>query len=126
MMNFTVIGIVVLLVHDPSDVLLIAGRAYTDLRNKKLPVTLAIYAISYPVWIYTRNYVLPTCVLPATFEMLAKPISEDLDIIFYLPMVYMVIMLTALAIMHVYWSYFITKAAVTMIVKGKDKNGYDS
>ena len=34
------------------------------------------------------------------------------------------VMLTTLAIMHVYWIFFMTKAALATL--GKDKNGYDS
>ena len=36
------------------------------------------------------------------------------------------VMLTTLAIMHVYWIFFMTKAALAMLRTGKDKNGYDS
>lgn len=43
-----------------------------------------------------------------------------------IPTVYMVGMLGALAVMHIYWTYFLTKAAISMLGKGKDKNGYDS
>jgi hypothetical protein len=35
-------------------------------------------------------------------------------------------MLTVLAIMQFYWTMFLTKGAISMLSKGKDKNGYDS
>ena len=40
------------------------------------------------------------------------------------PLLFYTVMLTTLAIMHVYWIFFMTKAALAML--GKDKNGYDS
>ena len=63
MMNFIVVGVIVLLIHDPSDVFLIAARAYTDIKNRNVIVNVLIYAATYPVWVYTRNMVFPVCVL---------------------------------------------------------------
>lgn len=63
MMNFTLVGIIVLLLHDPSDVILIAARAYTDFKNRILALNIIIYALAYPTWVYTRNIVFPGCVI---------------------------------------------------------------
>ena len=35
-------------------------------------------------------------------------------------------MLCVLAFMQFYWMIFLTNAAISMLSKGKDKNGYDS
>lgn len=48
------------------------------------------------------------------------------DDILAVPMLYMFAMLSSLALMHVYWTFFFAKAALVMVFKGKDKNGYDS
>jgi len=125
-MNFVIVGVVVLLIHDPGDVVLIAGRAYTDMKNRKIIINVILALIAYPVWVYTRNIVFATCILNSAYTELFTPKIVKLDEVLFLPSVFMVFMLTALAIMHTYWTFFLTKAAVAMISKGKDKNGYDS
>lgn len=49
------VGAIVLLVHDPCDVLLIFARAYTDYKYRKVITNIVIYAITYCGWIYFRN-----------------------------------------------------------------------
>lgn len=68
MMNFIPIGCIVLLLHDPGDVFLIATRAYTDMKDKKIWINAALFLTALPVWIYTRNIVLPTCVIRASYN----------------------------------------------------------
>lgn len=126
MMNFLFVGVIVLLLHDPGDVFLIFGRAYTDLKNRIRSLNILIYIISYPIWVYTRNIIFPTCVISQCIDLYFKPRSHEHAQIFNLPILYMVGMLASLAIMHVYWTFFLTKAAISMLSKGKDKNGYDS
>jgi len=126
MMNFVIVGVIVLLVHDPGDVFLIIGRAYTDMKNRNVVVNVILAIIAYSVWVYTRNIVFTTCVLNSAYTELFAPRVVKLDEILYLPSVFMIFMLSSLAIMHAYWTFFLSKAAFIMISKGKDKNGYDS
>jgi len=125
-MNFVIVGVIVLLVHDPGDVFLIIGRAYTDMKNRNVVVNVILAIIAYSVWVYTRNIVFTTCVLNSAYTELFAPRVVKLDEILYLPSVFMIFMLSSLAIMHAYWTFFLSKAAFIMISKGKDKNGYDS
>jgi hypothetical protein len=55
LMNMTLVGAVVLMLHDPCDVLLISSRAYTDYRYRKVSVNILIYAVTYIGWVYFRN-----------------------------------------------------------------------
>lgn len=68
MMNNLIIGSVVLLLHDPGDVFLIIGRAYTDFKNRNLIINIIIAIMSYIIWVYTRNIIYPTCVVKTAFE----------------------------------------------------------
>lgn len=54
-MNMTLVGAVVLMLHDPCDVLLILSRAYTDYRHRKVAVNILTYVITYVGWVYFRN-----------------------------------------------------------------------
>lgn len=63
MMNYLLVGIIVLLIHDPSDVLLILVRAYNDMKKRILILNIGIFVASYSFWVFARNYVLPSCVL---------------------------------------------------------------
>jgi len=125
-MNFIIVGVIVLLVHDPSDVFLIAARAYTDLKNRNVVINVLIYAVTYPVWVYTRNMVFPVCVLGSALSEYWNQGVVHLDEVLYLPAVFMLFMMAALVVMHFYWTYFLTMAAISMVKGGKDKNGYDS
>ncbi|KAL4440861.1 hypothetical protein ABPG74_013842 [Tetrahymena malaccensis] len=126
MMNFKLVGIIVLLIHDIGDVFLIAARAYTDLKNRIVAVNVLIYVLTYPTWVYTRNMIFPLCVIGAAADQYMKPRSEEYARIMDFPMMYMLFMISALALMHIYWTFFLSKAAISMLGKGKDKNGYDS
>ena len=63
MMNFIHIGAIVLLLHDPGDVILITARSYTDYKNMRVAICIIIYLILYAVWVYTRNIVFPLCAI---------------------------------------------------------------
>lgn len=126
LMNMTLVGVVVLFLHDPCDVLLILGRAYTDYKFKNIYLNVFIAAVAYFTWILFRNIFYPICVLRSCFNFYFTPRSEDLDNIVSATIAYQTGMLTVLAIMQFYWTMFLTKGAISMLSKGKDKNGYDS
>lgn len=69
MMNLKLVGVIVLLIHDISDVFLIAGRTYTDLKNKNLVVNILFYIVGYSVWVYTRNLIFPLCIIKASVDI---------------------------------------------------------
>lgn len=59
--NFHRIGLLILFLHDPGDVVLIIARAYTDYKGRKVVINVIIYVITYILWVYTRNIVFPYC-----------------------------------------------------------------
>lgn len=125
MMNFLIVGIIVLILHDPGDIFLVAARGYNDLKNSKISVNALLMSLAYPLWIYTRNLIFPQCVIKTCYSFFNSfdfvTYSSD---IFYLPLMYMLVMLGVLAVMHIYWTYFFSKGILTF-TQGKEKNGYD-
>lgn len=75
----TLAGIVVLFLHDPCDVLLILGRAYTDYKFKNIYLNVIIAVLAYLTWILFRNIFYPICVLRACFNFYFTQRDEDLD-----------------------------------------------
>ncbi|KAL4491955.1 hypothetical protein ABPG72_008376 [Tetrahymena utriculariae] len=126
MMNFLIVGTIVLILHDPCDVFLVSARAYNDLKCRVMAFNAVLVCISYPLWLYTRNFIFPQCVIKSCYDFFINFDFEKLPRdIFFLPCLYMIVMLGVLAAMHIYWAYFYSKAVITFI-QGKDKNGYDS
>lgn len=126
MMNYTLVGIVVLLLHDPGDVVLIISRSYTDYKYRKKWLNILFYLITYLVWIYTRIITFPICCIHSCIKS-----SFDRDFLkegnmFFVAQLYLAGMLVALEILHIYWLIFLSKAAISMIKEGKDRSGYDS
>ena len=76
-------------------------------------------------WIFLRNIIFPSCVIRSCFNFYMSSKNEMLAKIVQGPIAYQTAMLSALAIMHIYWIIFMIKGAFN-IFRIKDKNGYDS
>jgi len=63
MANLHVIGSLVLIVHDPGDVVLIMARSYSDYKWRRPIGILVVYGLCYSVWIFTRITMFPLCII---------------------------------------------------------------
>lgn len=79
LMNMTLVGAVVLFLHDPCDVLLILGRVYTDYKYKKLWLNIILAMAAFFTWIALRNVVYPYCVIRSCFNFYFTPREPILD-----------------------------------------------
>lgn len=61
MMNYWMIGIFLLMIHDISDVSLIIPRAYRDCKVIYKPLLIIQYAVMLITWIGTRIFILSYC-----------------------------------------------------------------
>jgi len=95
----TLVGVVVLMLHDPADVMLITARAYTDYKYRKVWVNIFIYVCTYITWISLRNVFYPWCVIRACFNFYFTPRDEVLNDVVSAPILYQTLMLTCLAVM---------------------------
>jgi len=122
MSNEIAVGILVLFVHDPSDIFLDGGRFYNDLKNRKDWIR-NIFAVCFvTTWIYFRLYSFPVCVIGTA---LTKAHSQDWGIMAS-PYAYLITMLSALVGLHTYWFAFILRATGNMFKKKKEINDYDN
>jgi len=84
----TLIGSVVLFLHDPADVLLILARGYTDYKNRKVWVNVSIFIVTWTSWVFFRNIVFPSCVIRSCINLLLEPKSEALAQIMTAPLLF--------------------------------------
>jgi TLC domain len=63
MFNFFYVSVLVLILHDMSDIIVAGGRAYGDMKFKSKYVLYTIMAMGLLVWIVTRIIVFPTCII---------------------------------------------------------------
>lgn len=75
MLSYWIIGTMVLILHDVSDVFLIIGRFYMvmrlviqDLKNKNKGFLSILYVLTFIVWVFTRLAVFPACCLSPAFS----------------------------------------------------------
>lgn len=60
-MNFWLVGIFILFIHDLSDAFLIIPRAYRDCKVIKKPILLTQYVLMVVSWISCRIFMLSYC-----------------------------------------------------------------
>lgn len=119
--NQVPVGILVLVTHDPSDIGLCASRFYNDRKGKSLPILAFIYFLFVVSWVFLRLYVFPKCVVGHAFVSLWN-YPKDLMYPVYL---YMILMMSALVILHIYWFTIIVRILLGLFSNKQDYNSYD-
>lgn len=113
MMNFWMIGIFLLMIHDVSDVFLIVPRAYRDCKVIYKPLLQIQYVVMAVTWIGCRIFMLSYCAVYTAIKNLYvatyyperfHPIQLE---VMYLPAVLMAIMISALEVLQIFWTYHI-------------------
>ena len=120
--NQVAVGILVLVTHDPCDVGLYGSRFYNDMKSKNYPLLYGIYVSFVASWIYFRLFVFPKCVVGQAFISLWD-YPKDMMYPVYL---YMILMMSALVVLHLYWFVFILRIIIGVIEGKKEYNLYDS
>lgn len=119
--NQTMVGIMVLFLHDCSDTFLLIARFYGDLRNKNKIVLHCIYACSMFSWIMLRLVAFPICCIWEAPEGVRKLLTYEVayrgSILF--PGMFMIMMMVGLMVMHLFWTYFIFSAFGSLLNKKK-------
>ena len=132
MMNFWIIGIFILFIHDISDALLIIPRAYRDYKKINKPFLILQYLAMMISWISCRIFMLSYCAVYTSIRNLYKvayhPEILDPTIIevMYLPSAFMAVMLSALEVLQIFWTYHIITSFIEVSVSNKiAKHTYD-
>ncbi len=132
MMNFWMIGIFLLMIHDVSDFFLIIPRAYRDYKNINKPFLQLQYVVMAVTWISCRIFMLSYCAVFTAVKNLYyvayhPEIFEPVFIqVMYLPAVLMAIMIGALEVLQIFWTYHIITSFIEVNVSSKiAKHTYD-
>jgi TLC domain len=123
MTNGLAIGILVLFVHDPSDVFLDLGRFYNDLTLRKPFGIIFLFLTLISVWFFTRLYVFPSCIIFEAIDALNAK-AEMLGAMWHVYL-YLIVLLISLLVLHIYWFIMLLKVALNIAMKKKDVNAYD-
>jgi len=120
--NQVPVGILVLLTHDPSDIGLCWSRYHNDIKGKRKSLLIMIYLLFVFSWMYLRLFVFPKCVVGQALVTLWN-YQEDLMFPVY---VYMIIMMSVLVVLHIYWfTYIIRILIIGVSSTKKEYNSYD-
>ena len=111
-LNFTSVGVIVLLLHDSSDIFLILGRWVLDLKWKSNVVIAIVYVLTLIVWFYTRIVLMSGCMMKSTYYFMSSLDTDtEYGSLLFGPMLFMSIMCTLLIVMNMIWWIFILLAA---------------
>jgi hypothetical protein len=116
------VGILVLFVHDPSDIFLCSARLIESLKNHPSSLKYANYILFVASWVFFRLYAFPKCIVGSAIG--AYQIYDVGRLTS--PMLFMLVMLSALVVLHFYWFIIILRILVTMLRGKKNYNLYDT
>jgi hypothetical protein len=132
LMNFWMIGIFILVIHDSSDFFLIIPRAYRDCKTINKTFLKLQYLVMTVTWIGCRIFLLSYCAVYTAIKSLYQIAmdSSNFDDIFieilYLPGVLMAFMICALEVLQIFWTYHIITSFIEVTVSSKiAKHTYD-
>uniref|UniRef100_A0A0R3X6R7 TLC domain-containing protein n=1 Tax=Hydatigena taeniaeformis TaxID=6205 RepID=A0A0R3X6R7_HYDTA len=131
--KFHRVGLLVLFLHDISDVILELGKFFIAVRSKYPEyanilehIANCLFAAFVLSWFYLRIYLFPTKVIYGTTWGVYLT-HLDREAYFFL---FFNTMLTTLYLLHIYWSYFIVvmlgKIAMGRMPKIEDERDFDS
>nr|CDS17732.1 lag1 longevity assurance 1 [Echinococcus granulosus] len=131
--KFHRVGLLVLFLHDISDVILELGKffiavrsKYPEYANRLEHIANCLFAAFVLTWFYLRIYLFPTKVIYGTTWGVYLT-HLDREAYFFL---FFNTMLTTLYLLHIYWSYFIVvmlcKIAIGRMPKIEDERDFDS
>ena len=116
MCNEIAAGVMILIIHDASDIFLAGSRFYYEAHFKKNNiVTMAVIALMFGVWIYLRLVVFPFCLLANVY--INQPLPSDEWYIIRHEYLYLFMMGASLVGMHIYWTFYMIKSAYSSLIK---------
>lgn len=110
MSNQTTPGLMILIVHDASDILLAGGRAVVDMKWATGTMKLVALVGCITVWIHMRILVFPFCLLANVYAN--KPTPQDEWYMISFEYNYLLCMAFVLYGMHIFWTYMMIKVGI--------------
>ena len=123
MINQITAGVVVLFVHDASDILMAFARFYIETAKASKWASNILYILMTVSWIWMRIIVFPFCALASLYNN--RPTSDDSWYIISFEYNYILAMSAVLYGMHMFWTFLILKIGLTSLGKKRIVNHHD-
>jgi ceramide synthetase len=121
--NCAFVGIMVLFVHDPGDIMLDLNRVLNDWSPRYKKVIDITYVTFVLTWMYLRLTAFPACLIRYTFNFC---VYEKIDPELRSLICYLCMMLMALVGLHLYWFGFIVQILRRQLRGKGEVNIYDN
>ena len=109
MSNQIAAGVMILIVHDASDIFMAAGRFYAEANIPKSFMTdVTMVTLLSSSWIYLRLFIFPFCLLANVY--INKPLPTDEWYMINYEYMYLLSMAFVLVAMHIYWTFCLFKS----------------
>jgi hypothetical protein len=123
MSNQVTDGVVVLIIHDASDILMAFARFYIELDCAKKWISNMTYIFMILIWIWMRIIVFPFCCLTNLY--ISRPTENDSWNMISFEYNYILVMAIVLYGMHLFWTFLIIKIGLKSIGKKSWDNVHD-
>ena len=107
MSNQTAAGLMILIVHDASDILMAFGRALVDTKYATSTIKVLFLVGCLLVWIHMRILIFPFCLLANVYAN--RPTVHDEWYMINFEYNYLLCMAFVLYGMHIFWTYLMIK-----------------
>ena len=112
--NILAVGIVILFLHDISDMTADICRCYVETKYRKTILNIIFFLLMVGNWFYMRMIVLPFCAVKSIYDNLPTPEDEWKKLWF--PQFYIVVLCYMLIVMHFYWWFYMMKGGIMMLL----------
>ena len=123
MSNQIVPGVMILIVHDMSDIVAAVCRGFLETRYITKYNTAILYMSLVISWIFCRVWVFPSCLLSNVY--VNAPLSTDEWYMIDFEYKYLLSMAFVLYVMNLYWTFYLLKAGVNAVGKKKITNAHE-
>ena len=123
MSNQTAAGLMILIIHDASDILMAGGRAIVDMKFATTPIKAGVYLGCLSMWVHMRILVFPFCLLANVYAN--KPTVRDEWYMIWFEYNYLLFMALVLYCMHIFWTFTLIKLGVKAASGGEIYNIQD-
>jgi ceramide synthetase len=124
MSNQIAAGVIIIIVHDASDIFSSFGRGYLETRFLHPVVMVGSFITMLFSWVYLRTVVYPFCILAQVWAN--SPLPDDHWFIINFEYKALLLMASVLVGMHAFWIYFILEFAFKKAKGGKVENTHEA
>jgi hypothetical protein len=105
MSNQIAAGVIIIIVHDASDIFSSGGRGYLETKYLNPFMMVFFFVTMLFSWVYLRTIVYPFCILSQVWSH--APLATDFWHVINFEYKSLLFMATVLVGMHAFWIYFI-------------------